>query len=73
MLFSREHEVHFFGVHPRPPAPSESVTSTEKDQELLLIAKRVRALQKPVIVAGDLNDVAWSYTTELFQKEKLRD
>lgn len=68
MLLSSGHKVHFFGVHPRPPAPSESVTSTEKDRELLIVAKRAKASQQPVIVAGDLNDVAWSYTTELFQK-----
>ena len=30
------------------------------------MAKKVERLHKPVIVAGDLNDVAWSYTTELF-------
>jgi len=68
VLLNSGHKVHFFGVHPRPPAPSESVTSTEKDRELLIVARRAKASQLPVIVAGDLNDVAWSYTTELFQK-----
>ena len=53
-------------LHPRPPRPFQS--STERDIELLLIAKEVRGLKGPVIVAGDLNDVAWSYTTSLFQK-----
>lgn len=60
--------VLFFGLHPKPPAPSESIRTTEKDQELLLIAKEAANNTGPVIVAGDLNDVAWSYTTELFQK-----
>lgn len=53
-------------LHPRPPRPFQS--STERDVELLLVAKEVRHLRGPVVVAGDLNDVAWSYTTTLFQK-----
>src|SRR5690606_39598368 len=32
------------------------------------IAKEAKAHKGPVIVAGDLNDVAWSYTTNLFLK-----
>ncbi|NBC06963.1 MAG: endonuclease [Bacteroidetes bacterium] len=61
-------KVQLFGLHPKPPAPSESIRTTEKDQELLLIAEEAADCDAPVIVAGDLNDVAWSYTTELFQK-----
>ena len=42
--------------------------STERDAEILLVAKTAKELKTPVIVAGDLNDVAWSHTTELFRK-----
>jgi endonuclease/exonuclease/phosphatase (EEP) superfamily protein YafD len=61
-------------VHPRPPAPGENTRSTERDAELILIAREVREKDTPVVVAGDLNDVAWSRTTRLFQRiSGLRD
>jgi endonuclease/exonuclease/phosphatase (EEP) superfamily protein YafD len=60
--------VQLFGLHPEPPVPSENPRSTERDAEILLVAKKAGKEKLPVIVAGDLNDVAWSYTTELFLK-----
>ncbi|KQP29177.1 endonuclease [Methylobacterium sp. Leaf102] len=55
-----------FGVHPRPPHPGHS--SAPRDAELVMVAREVRDLDGPAVVAGDLNDVAWSRTTTLFQK-----
>jgi endonuclease/exonuclease/phosphatase (EEP) superfamily protein YafD len=60
--------VQLYAVHPTPPVPGENVRSTERDKELLLVADLAKACTIPVIVAGDLNDVAWSHTTELFLK-----
>lgn len=58
----------FYGVHPRPPRPEKRQDSTKRDAELVIIGDQVRGSPDPVIVAGDLNDVAWSYTTDLFQR-----
>ncbi|QFU01420.1 hypothetical protein FIU83_07175 [Halomonas sp. THAF5a] len=53
-------------LHPRPPAPGEGEESLWRDAELLLVGKAIHAHPEPTLVAGDLNDVAWSRTTRLF-------
>ena len=60
--------IRFHGLHPTPPVPGENPRSTERDKEILKVAKSAKHSDLPVIVAGDLNDVAWSYTTLLFTK-----
>jgi len=60
--------VKLFCLHPKPPVPQENPRSTERDKEILLAATMAKESKLPVIVMGDLNDVAWSYTTELFGK-----
>jgi endonuclease/exonuclease/phosphatase (EEP) superfamily protein YafD len=66
--------IKLYALHPAPPIPSESRFSTERDAEILMVGKEAAEDILPVIVAGDLNDVAWSYSTELFLKiSKLLD
>lgn len=60
--------IQLYAVHPTPPVPTENPTSMERDKELLLIADLAKESKIPVIVIGDLNDVAWSFTTKLFLK-----
>lgn len=60
-------KVNCFFIHPRPPAPSEAPTSEPRDAELIIVAKSIKKLKMPTIVAGDLNDVGWSHSSELFQ------
>ena len=60
--------VDLYAIHPRPPVPGEHHRSTERDAELLVVGKQVKAANRPALVFGDLNDVAWSHTTHLFQR-----
>jgi endonuclease/exonuclease/phosphatase (EEP) superfamily protein YafD len=59
--------VTLHGLHPRPPEPLRDQDSTPRDAELVLMGRAIRAAgDVPTVVAGDLNDVAWSPVSELF-------
>ena len=55
-------------LHPRPPRPDIQQDSDLRDAELVMAGRDLDDVDGPVIVAGDLNDVAWSHTTRLFQE-----
>lgn len=59
-------EVDLHCLHPQPPVPG--IDADERDAELLIVGREVARTRRPSIVCGDLNDVAWSRTTRLFQR-----
>jgi endonuclease/exonuclease/phosphatase (EEP) superfamily protein YafD len=62
--------VWLHAIHPRPPEPIRNQDARPRDAELLKVARRIgEAPPRPTVVAGDLNDVAWSRTTHRFLSE----
>ena len=69
-------KVCIHALHPRPPEPVRDQDSAPRDAELVIVGREVAAHERdvPTIVCGDLNDVAWSFTTQLFLRvSKLLD
>lgn len=53
-------------IHPEPPVPDHDTIG--RDAEVAHVALDARDDDLPVIVSGDLNDVAWSSNTRHFQQ-----
>jgi len=53
-------------IHPEPPLVNRDTVG--RDAEIALVGKMVRDYRAPLIVTGDLNDVAWSPTTQRFKR-----
>ncbi|WP_121665377.1 endonuclease/exonuclease/phosphatase family protein [Mesonia aquimarina] len=60
--------IQLYATHPTPPSPQHNPRSTDRDGEMMLIAKKARKSNLPILVIGDFNDVAWSKTTQEFQE-----
>jgi len=58
--------VWFHALHPRPPIPGQD--SGPRDAELLIVGQEMKDSPRPSVIMGDMNDVAWSSTTRLFQR-----
>lgn len=61
-------DVTLYFLHPKPPSPTENTYAKPRDVELTLVGDEIAKTKGPIIVAGDLNDVAWSPTTRKFKK-----
>ena len=59
-----DRKIKIIALHPEPPVPTRDTLG--RDAEILVAAKLARDEPLPVIVTGDLNDVAWSRTTRPF-------
>ncbi|MEP3442232.1 MAG: endonuclease/exonuclease/phosphatase family protein [Sulfitobacter sp.] len=59
-------DVLVYVVHPEPPVINHD--SKGRDSEIAHIGLEAAKDEMPVIVTGDLNDVAWSTTTRRFQR-----
>ncbi|WP_373055865.1 endonuclease/exonuclease/phosphatase family protein [Zunongwangia sp. H14] len=71
----------FHGMHPVAPFPSdkypENIGDGGKDEQkevaLQKLGKIVAREEIPSLVAGDFNDVSWSHTSRLLEKEDILD
>jgi len=60
--------IDLYLLHPMPPSPTEAYASTGRDAELAMVGLEVKEKGRNAIVAGDMNDVAWSHSSRLFQR-----
>lgn len=60
--------IWLYCLHPMPPSPTEADKSTTRDAELLMVGRHIKENNQTAILAGDLNDVAWSKTTLMFKR-----
>lgn len=66
VILPDKQEFDLYTLHPKPPKPGTS--TYERDTEILIVGQQIRHSKRPTVVVGDLNDVGWSYTSQLFQK-----
>lgn len=68
LILPTKDTIQIFAIHPAPPTPQHNPSSVDRDAEMMKVAMLTRSSKYPVVVMGDFNDVAWSETTELFQR-----
>ena len=59
-------QIVLYVIHPEPPTAQNATTG--RDSEIAAAGLEAAQNGLPCIIAGDLNDVAWSHTTRQFQR-----
>ncbi|WP_239541185.1 endonuclease/exonuclease/phosphatase family protein [Cryomorpha ignava] len=65
--------ISFHSLHPVPPTHFKNLPDNEgqKEDALKKLGKKIKGRKFPTIVAGDFNDVVWSYVDELTGTESI--
>lgn len=65
--------ISFHSIHPVPPTHFKDLPDNAGQQENALkkLGKKIEKRKFPTIVAGDLNDVVWSYVDELTETKNI--
>ncbi|WP_255462724.1 endonuclease/exonuclease/phosphatase family protein [Galbibacter sp. BG1] len=65
--------ISFHTLHPVPPTHFKDLPDNAGQQENALkkLGKRIEARKYPTVVAGDLNDVVWSYVDDLTETKNI--
>ncbi|WP_205635751.1 endonuclease/exonuclease/phosphatase family protein [Algoriphagus ratkowskyi] len=65
--------ITFHSIHPVPPTHFKNLPDNKGQEENALkkLGKKIKDREFPTIVAGDLNDVIWSYTDDLTETENI--
>jgi endonuclease/exonuclease/phosphatase (EEP) superfamily protein YafD len=66
LQLSSGRRARILAIHPEPPVPTRDTLG--RDAEILVAARVAREETLPILITGDLNDVAWSRTTRRFQR-----
>lgn len=63
----------FHALHPVPPTHFEKLpdNANQKETALIQLGKKIENRKFPTVVAGDLNDVVWSYVDQLTNTDNL--
>lgn len=57
--------INLYGLHPKPPLMHGA---SPGDAEVVRAGREIRQSGEPAVLAGDLNDVPWSYAQEHFRE-----
>lgn len=73
ITFANGKNISFHAIHPVPPTYFKDLPDNAGQQENALkkLGKEIEGRRFPTIVAGDLNDVVWSYVDDLTETENI--
>lgn len=73
IALNKSKNISFHSIHPVPPTHFENLPDNagQKETALKELGQEIKGRKFPTLVAGDLNDVIWSYVDEITNTENI--